>query len=1215
MQLPATSNDGLVFRFELEDERVPGSVVTFYSYKGGTGRTMALVNIAGLLAPRVARKGRRVLAIDMDLEAPGLHHYFARNTALMSDDQPGMIDWLEQLRDAALQRVETGTGGLSYDTCRELLEASDFERHVVATGVDGLDVIKAGRFADGDYATRVNRFGWEALYRSAPPLFGAMAEWLGRRYAFTFIDSRTGVTDVSGICTMLLPDTLAVVFTPNAQSLTGIGKLVEQAAAYRRQSSADLRPLQVYPLVSRVEGQREDLRGLWRFGGESPMFGRVEGFQPQFEALLRRCCGADGDLSAYFGAIQVPHSPDYAYGERTVFDEFALDDSLSLRQNYEAFLPWIAAGVPPWKSAHDVQKRLRFQLDLQALASIGPGRIDRAAATALGTLLAQVQRELPPPPEELAEAQALIALGWLNEGEFAHAKDALRRLLELPEDGLLLIGAPVLQALAEVPQRWHEAGETFKTKLSEVEAFELLSDAARVLARAVGEEAQVHRQLIDGRRDWLSSSKPTPYAVTPPEADPRSSLADPARPNPEIPTMRAFIIRGFGQKKDSSGAVVDFDEVERALIRPAMQRCALSGGTTGEVTEAGNIRADMFALILEADLVICDITVHNANVFYELGVRHALRKKRTLLIKGSPSADTTPFDLSTDRYVAYDVKDPAGALDRLSAAINTSLASERETDSPIFLMMPGLAEADASKVTVVPLTFIGEVQRAEVVRDRGWLRLLASDVRGERFQWDGLKLVGRAQWNVKDYDGARDTWEAVRRTYPNDLQANLALANVYERIYRQTRAADLLEASNQAIRAVLDQPGLEHKDEAEALALQGRNLKTLWRRGFEGCASVAERRERALDRQLLQSFEAYRRAFFVDLNAFYPGLACLQAGVILQSLAQSPTAWRKLVGTDARKASRFAEDLEHDLAMLRQVVGAAITRAKERAQGDELMWTEISGADLAFLTEPEELLASDPSIAIETYRSVIPPHSLFAWDAARGQLQLFADLGIRAEAARAVIQAFDAQDTASGAAKAAPSRPVHLVVFTGHTPDLPGAASRRFPAAAQGTARMLIRDALMALKNDDEELVVLASAAPGADILAHEACREAGIPVVLCLPMPAPDIARDVFARYDDWLGRFFEIVRQHERKALTLGGAADAPRWMPGRPLDAWERGNRWVLELALAWGAGRCTLLALWDMDESDASRAGTAQMVRLARATGRFDIRPIDSRQLTT
>ena len=81
---------------------------------------------------------------------------------------------------------------------------------------------------------------------------------------------------------------------------------------------------------------------------------------------------------------------------------------------------------------------------------------------------------------------------------------------------------------------------------------------------------------------------------------------------------------------------MDFEQVHQDLIGPALEATQLSGSTTGEIVDAGNIREDMFSLILEADLVICDVTIHNANVFYELGIRHALRKRCTILIKGSP---------------------------------------------------------------------------------------------------------------------------------------------------------------------------------------------------------------------------------------------------------------------------------------------------------------------------------------------------------------------------------------------------------------------------------------------------------------------------------------------------------------------------------------------------------------------------------------------------
>jgi hypothetical protein len=112
--------------------------------------------------------------------------------------------------------------------------------------------------------------------------------------------------------------------------------------------------------------------------------------------------------------------------------------------------------------------------------------------------------------------------------------------------------------------------------------------------------------------------------------------------------QRAFVIRPFGKKKDRAGREIDFEQISAVLIEPALRAAGLGGGTSGEVIEAGNIREDMFGLILEADVVVCDMTIHNANVFYELGIRHALRKKRSVLIRGAPTVDHVPFDNLTD---------------------------------------------------------------------------------------------------------------------------------------------------------------------------------------------------------------------------------------------------------------------------------------------------------------------------------------------------------------------------------------------------------------------------------------------------------------------------------------------------------------------------------------------------------------------------------------
>jgi hypothetical protein len=81
----------------------------------------------------------------------------------------------------------------------------------------------------------------------------------------------------------------------------------------------------------------------------------------------------------------------------------------------------------------------------------------------------------------------------------------------------------------------------------------------------------------------------------------------------------AFVIRPFNVKKDSAGTPLDFDRVYSELILPALQQCGIPGGDMGEIVGPGNIREDMFAKIIEAELVICDVSIHNANVFTSSG--------------------------------------------------------------------------------------------------------------------------------------------------------------------------------------------------------------------------------------------------------------------------------------------------------------------------------------------------------------------------------------------------------------------------------------------------------------------------------------------------------------------------------------------------------------------------------------------------------------------
>ena len=138
--------------------------------------------------------------------------------------------------------------------------------------------------------------------------------------------------------------------------------------------------------------------------------------------------------------------------------------------------------------------------------------------------------------------------------------------------------------------------------------------------------------------------------------------------------------------------------------------------------------------------------------------------------------------------------------------------------------------------------------------------------------------------------------------------------------------------------------------------------------------------------------------------------------------------------------------------------------------------------------------------------------------------------------------------------------------------------------------------------------MLLASAAPGADILAHELCRELGIRSVVCLPMPAADFARTAFADCEPWRGRYLDLMRDAE--AYQLSDRAGLPNWLAGRRLDPWERGNRWVMKMAQSWGADEIVLVALWDGHDQGDAPGGTAQMVALARAAGECRIEVIDA-----
>ena len=180
--------------------------VTFYSYKGGVGRSMALANVAADLAAN----GRRVVIVDFDLEAPGLDAFEEFG---LPPGAPGVVEYVSEY--------------LRTDSAPEV---APFVRRAEPTKrLSGdLWVMSAGR-KDQEYNRLRADINWSDLYenRQGASFFENFKADIERTFHpdYVFVDSRTGLTDVGGVCTLHLPDLVVLMFSLNEQNLQGIASV------------------------------------------------------------------------------------------------------------------------------------------------------------------------------------------------------------------------------------------------------------------------------------------------------------------------------------------------------------------------------------------------------------------------------------------------------------------------------------------------------------------------------------------------------------------------------------------------------------------------------------------------------------------------------------------------------------------------------------------------------------------------------------------------------------------------------------------------------------------------------------------------------------------------------------------------------------------------------------------------------------------------------
>ena len=308
-----------------EKEEVPsegegkGRLVTFYSFKGGVGRSMAVANIATLLARDF---GKKVVVVDWDLEAPGIHRFFG-----MTNDRlkTGLIDYVTRYKEL-LRDAKTKPTAADIDVTPLLMEVSHFPSG------GNVRLLPAGDQTDRRlYAERVNQFDWANFYK----------EWNGGQFIdflriqlknaadVVLLDSRTGLTDIGGICTLQMPDIVVLVFSFNDQNVEGVEGIA------RDLSGAN-------PFLSQVKRRPEIL--LLPSRKDLAQLGELRAWERKAAALLGKYITTtrvpDGlrDPLTYIREVAVPYVPWFTYGEDLAA---TTDKGYELMRSYGMIATWL----------------------------------------------------------------------------------------------------------------------------------------------------------------------------------------------------------------------------------------------------------------------------------------------------------------------------------------------------------------------------------------------------------------------------------------------------------------------------------------------------------------------------------------------------------------------------------------------------------------------------------------------------------------------------------------------------------------------------------------------------------------------------------------------------------------------------------------------------------------------------------------------------------
>ena len=390
-----------------------------------------------------------------------------------------------------------------------------------------------------------------------------------------------------------------------------------------------------------------------------------------------------------------------------------------------------------------------------------------------------------------------------------------------------------------------------------------------------------------------------------------------------------FILMPFGKKPAGDGRVVDFDAVYERLIKPAVIAADLEPLRADEEIAGGVIHKAMFERLILCEYAVADLTTANANVFYELGLRHAVRPSATQLLFAEGWGQL-PFDVGLLRALPYKLGAGGTPTDVANdvAALTTKLRAARQglSDSPLFQMVDGFPDIQRLKTDV----FRDRVRYAEDVKARlaaarraGAEAVAAMEVElGDIGQMDAAAVIDL----FLSYRAVK-AWPAMIELVGRMTPPLAATVMVREQLGLALNRAGRGEDAEVVLTTLIAERGAS----SETCAILGRVYKDRWE-------TARDSGNAALARGLLEkAIAAYLRGFETDWRDAYPGVNA----VTLMALKEPPDprqaallpVVRYAVG---RRIAAGQPDYWDYATLLELAVLARDTAAADAALGDAL---------------------------------------------------------------------------------------------------------------------------------------------------------------------------------------------------------------------------------------------------------------------------------------